>query len=156
MVQLPEVVPPAIPKPELLEAVKPPDLQPSRPPAPPEMKFIELPVQVTPVPFDLSKVVLPVSSAESIRDVAPPQLAMSTTESVSAPLTAPAPNQPNVPDSPVTKRVEALLTLSPMPSPPDDTVKIPAGEARGRFSISPDPNLTGSDKEGRASREPVW
>jgi hypothetical protein len=37
-----------------------------------------------------------------------------------------------------------------MPSPPDDTVKIPVGEARGRFSISPDPNLTGSDKEGGA------
>jgi hypothetical protein len=41
-----------------------------------------------------------------------------------------------------------LLSLSPTPAPPDEAVKIPAGEARGRFAIGPDSNLTGSDTAG--------
>jgi hypothetical protein len=32
-----------------------------------------------------------------------------------------------------------------MPAPRTDNVKVPAGEARGRFAISPEPNLTGAD-----------
>lgn len=38
-----------------------------------------------------------------------------------------------------------LLALTPMPAPVRDTIVVPPGEARGRFAISPDANLTGSD-----------
>jgi hypothetical protein len=39
-----------------------------------------------------------------------------------------------------------LLSLSPMPAPALDAVKIPAAEARGRFAISPEPSLSTSEK----------
>lgn len=38
-----------------------------------------------------------------------------------------------------------LLALTPMPAPVRDTIVVPPGEARGRFAISTDANLTGSD-----------
>jgi hypothetical protein len=98
----------------------------------------------------LSKIALPVNSAETIPEIAPPQMAKLETKVPSAPVTASPTNPPNVPDA-VAKRVEPLLVLSPMPSPPDDTVKVPVGEARGRFSISPDPNLAGSEKVAAAT-----
>jgi hypothetical protein len=50
--------------------------------------------------------------------------------------------------------MQALLALSPMPAPPADNVKIPAGEARGGFAISPTPNLT-TETEPGTKTEPV-
>ena len=155
IVRMPEMVPPPMRSPKLLEAVKPPDVQQPRPPIPPEVKTIELPANVTSPPINISKVVLPATGAASIPDVAPPELAASKTEGAPVPETALARQQASVPDTPVTKPVEPLLTLSPMPSPPDDMLKVPVGEARGRFSISPDPNLTGSDKEDGAKTDRV-
>jgi hypothetical protein len=147
MVQMPEVVSPStMPKPTLLDVVKAPELQPPGTPIQPELKPVELPVKVAPPPIDLKKVVLPVGGPQSIPDVAPPQLAELKTETVSASQSTSAPKQPNTADSAVTKRVEPLLTLSPMPAPPDDVVKVPIGEARGRFTISPDANSTGADE----------
>ncbi len=40
-----------------------------------------------------------------------------------------------------------ILALSPMPAAPSATAKIPPGEARGRFVISPNSDLSGSDTE---------
>ena len=40
-----------------------------------------------------------------------------------------------------------LLALTPMPAAAKDPGKIPSGEARGRFAISPEPNLSASEKE---------
>jgi hypothetical protein len=40
-----------------------------------------------------------------------------------------------------------ILSLSPMPAAPGQTAAIPAGESRGRFVISPQANLYGSDAE---------
>ncbi len=40
-----------------------------------------------------------------------------------------------------------ILAISPMPANPNQPAKIPAGEARGRFIISPQANLSGSDSE---------
>jgi hypothetical protein len=37
-----------------------------------------------------------------------------------------------------------VLALSPTPAPADKPATIPAGEARGRFAIGPEPNLNGS------------
>ena len=115
------VVPPVIPQPKLAGALDPPDLPAPRFPTPPEMKSSELPVMATLSPIDLSKIALPVNSAETIPEIAPPQMAKLETKVPSAPVTASPTNPPNVPDA-VAKRVEPLLVLSPMPSPPDDTV----------------------------------
>jgi hypothetical protein len=40
-----------------------------------------------------------------------------------------------------------LLALSPMPASPKDPVKVPPGEARGRFVLSPEPNLAVAENE---------
>ena len=44
-----------------------------------------------------------------------------------------------------------LLALSPMPAPPEQSAKLPAGEAQGRFAISPEPN-TESTMSGPGTR----
>lgn len=40
--------------------------------------------------------------------------------------------------------LQNLVALSPIPAPPGQPVKVPAGEARGRFAISPDASVTPS------------
>ena len=40
-----------------------------------------------------------------------------------------------------------LLVLSPVPAPPPKTIDVPAGEARGQFVISPEPNLSSTETE---------
>jgi hypothetical protein len=37
-----------------------------------------------------------------------------------------------------------LLSITPLPAPPQASIKVPAGEARGRFAITPDPDLNAS------------
>jgi Gram-negative bacterial TonB protein C-terminal len=157
IVQLPEVVPAsALPTPKLVDAFKLPDLQPPTPPIQEaKLKAIELPAEVAPPPIGLKKVVLPVSGPQDIPDIAPPKSAASKTGAVSVPQTPSARNQPDIADAATTKPVEPLLTLSPMPAPAADTAKIPAGEARGRFTISPDPNLTEADKEPGTKTDPA-
>ncbi len=59
-------------------------------------------------------------------------------------LETPAGNQP---ESPSQVREEQILILSPMPALPELEIAIPEGEARGRFAISPDPNLSASNAE---------
>src|SRR5262249_43295533 len=116
MVQLPDVVSPStISTPTLLNVDKAPELQAPRPPIQSELQPIELPVKIAPPLIDFKKAVLPVSGPQSIPDVAPPQLAASKTETASAAQSPSPPKQPNTADSGVTKRVEPLLTLSPMP-----------------------------------------
>ena len=48
---------------------------------------------------------------------------------------------------------QPLVALSPMPARRDQPVTVPAGEARGQFAISPQPNLTfpGTEPGGKAS-----
>src|ERR1051326_3826391 len=40
-----------------------------------------------------------------------------------------------------------LLALTPMPMAGEPPASVPPGEARGRFAISPDPNLSGPDRK---------
>jgi hypothetical protein len=40
-----------------------------------------------------------------------------------------------------------LLVLSPVPAPPPQAIEVPAGEARGQFVISPEPNLSSTETE---------
>jgi len=56
--------------------------------------------------------------------------------------------------------LDTVVALSPMPSDSAQPAKIPLGEARGRFTISPKPNLAGSQTEapstpGNASKTVV-
>ena len=50
-----------------------------------------------------------------------------------------------------------LLSISPLQPPPSTTVRVPAGEARGRVAISPDPNLTdpGTSPGAKADNPPA-
>jgi hypothetical protein len=59
--------------------------------------------------------------------------------------TAPPEETPKASD--LAASLKTILSLSPMPGPPDQLVKIPMGEARGRFAIAPKPDLSGSDAE---------
>jgi hypothetical protein len=43
--------------------------------------------------------------------------------------------------------VQSLLALSPAPALPQQSVNIPPGESRGRFAISPEPNVDSSQPE---------
>ena len=58
------------------------------------------------------------------------------------------------------KELEPLVSLSPMPLPPGTNVKVPAGEARGRFAIAPggtlNPNsMTPGKTNGTPSTSPA-
>ena len=57
-----------------------------------------------------------------------------------APVSRPAPVLAPVDTSALT--APPLVALSPTPGRRDQTVVVPAGEARGQFAISPQPNLT--------------
>jgi hypothetical protein len=62
-----------------------------------------------------------------------------------------APTNPPLDVSQITN--QPLVALSPMPGRRDQPVTVPAGEARGQFAISPQPNLTfpGTEPGGRAT-----
>ena len=55
------------------------------------------------------------------------------------------PTLPAVPSR--TTDLDAVLALSPSPTAPQQQVSIPAGESRGRFAISPEPNLAASKSQ---------
>jgi hypothetical protein len=79
----------------------------------------------------------------------PPQpKAADAAKPASAPKTNEMPKEPPVADpSSATRGEKNLLALSPMPASPKDPVKVPPGEARGRFVISPEPNLAAIEKD---------
>jgi hypothetical protein len=86
-----------------------------------------------------SKFSVPDASAPAVQQPVPPapQLDVPLANTVPAtPLRAPAELTAKSNDS-----KQNLLALSPMPGRGDQPVAVPAGEARGRFAISPDPNL---------------
>jgi hypothetical protein len=86
-----------------------------------------------------SKFKVPDASAPAVQQPVPPapQLDLPLSHTAPAtPLRAPAEVTSKSNDS-----KQNLLALSPMPGRGDQPVAVPAGEARGRFAISPDPNL---------------
>jgi hypothetical protein len=60
-----------------------------------------------------------------------------------------------IPETALPKPVQRLLALTPMPASPVQPPVVPAGEARGNFAISPEPNLVGADKNssGRSEKD---
>ena len=59
-----------------------------------------------------------------------------------------------VPAAPLKAVDVPLLTLSPMPATRVQPAEVPAGEARGRFAISPEPNLAANDSEPGIAKVP--
>ena len=53
------------------------------------------------------------------------------------------------------KDLHNLLVLSPMPAPPEKSLNIPTGEARGLFAISPEPDLTTVNPGSGSKLEPL-
>jgi hypothetical protein len=142
--------PPSLPPPLLLPNVVrlvddvpapvpfPAEKQPIAAPVEPSLKPIAAPAKSAMPPVAMPKVLLPRSVAPELPEPAIPP--------PPPPPNSPVPKESNpVEASP--KPVEPLLALSPMPAPPDDRVKPPNGEARGRFAVSPEPNLAARDTE---------
>ena len=59
-----------------------------------------------------------------------------------------------VPAAPLKAVDVPLLALSPMPATRVQPAEVPAGEARGRFAISPEPNLAANDPEPGIAKLP--
>jgi TonB-like protein len=136
------------------EPVKPMEPQPAAPPrvqlrrkateaVPPPF----LPnLQLAPPPIEPPKLILATSAAEN----PPPPLETKPSEPVARTLEKPLEPPRAEQFSPLATRgpdLQNLLALSPMPAPPEPSVKVPSAEARGRFAISPEPNLTASRTE---------
>ncbi len=158
--------PAELPKPEPKPTVTPKP-EPKLPePAP---KPVETPKPVEP-PKPEPKTVEPPKPAPAVAAAAKPEPQLpkpeaktATPSPKSAPTTVSATNNAEASASAAQKTTEPpkesiefsvtpgapldLITLSPMPATPSQTASVPIGEARGRFVISPDPNLNGSDAE---------
>jgi Gram-negative bacterial TonB protein C-terminal len=146
---VPRLIVPAGPEPVLPKPVEAPKLvEVPKPVEAPKLVELSRPVN----PF---RPVEPSSPVELPKAPEPPPKLVDVPKPVEAPklveLSRPAgPARPVEPSKPVElpkapEPVEPLLALSPTPAPPDEAVKIPAGEARGRFAIGPDSNLAGLD-----------
>jgi len=78
----------------------------------------------------------------------PPQKSPETAKTETAAQPGEKPKEHSVAElSSATEGARNLLSLTPMPVSTKEPVKVPSGEARGRFAISPEPNLAVSEKE---------
>jgi hypothetical protein len=154
LVRLPEFEPPAPPV-EVKQPEPPPVLQP-------QVKPIEPPSELaSALPIDAPKLVVPaiVSRNTPMLEIRPPEPPPKIEPPEPVPPTPAPPNRSlpkdNGPQEPAPKPVEPpLLTLSPTPAPPrEEPIEIPRGEARGRFAISPEGNLSASDREAGSKPE---
>jgi hypothetical protein len=117
---------------------KPPEPPAKEEPPVPEPPSAEIPAKKTPPPKETRS-----SEPSEARE------ALAKTESSPAKVekpkgagaTEPSPLDSHGPD------VMDMLALSPTPAPVKLPVQVPLGEARGRFAISPEPNLLTSDSE---------
>jgi hypothetical protein len=92
-------------------------------------------------PLAESKLKVPDSGIAGARAPATPVPQLDVKLPTTAAAAPPPPPKPAGPASPPNDATQNLLALSPMPARRDQPVTIPPGEARGRFAISPDPNL---------------
>jgi hypothetical protein len=141
-VETPKPAPPVpvTPKTELKPAEPPkvtpqitpkPDVKPAEPPPKP----VETPKPAQPVPVPHK----PETTTEPAKTVEP-SLKPGGRDGVPPP-------QEQSDSSAAQTGSKDLLALSPMPASPNQAVSVPAGEARGRFVIAPDANLSGSEEE---------
>jgi hypothetical protein len=134
-----EIKPPEPPKPQpKVEPAPVPVAKEVKPPEPPKPESKAEPgtVPAAPVPQ-------PVSVAKEVKEPEPPRTDAAAQSSQNV-------NEPPKEVSPVPSRgpdQQTVLALTPMPAPRDEAIRVPVGEARGRFAISPEPNLTTSETQ---------
>jgi len=133
------------PEPAPKAEAKPPEPAPKPAESKPEPKPVEAPKQVPAAKMEPKQAETAPAKTESAAPAAAKTAEKPKETTTGEPAGSPTPGA-----------TRDLLALSPMPAPPDQAAKIPAGEARGRFVISPEPNLNGTDtgpglKEGTPS-----
>jgi hypothetical protein len=114
------------------------------PPAAPALPGVEKPIEQT---FAQKDLLLSFPSQDvSVRPSVP---LLNTTPSlaVPAPVRPAEPEPAKIPPQTAATPIEgpdprSLLSVTPLPTPPQPSVRVPAAEARGRFAVSPDSNLT--------------
>jgi hypothetical protein len=174
LIPLPNLVQMADAGPAPVPPVEPMERQPvAAVPEPP----LAPPPPVTPEPT-VTMPDLPVFKAESVPPLEAPKLELPTNAPQNSPLQAQA-----KPPEPVAKPVEApvakppesrpppqfsplptsgkdlhnLLSLSPLPAPPESSIQVPSGETRGRFAISPEinPNIERAGPGSKVEKPPT-
>ena len=165
----PAMKPPAAVQPAEQQPAAPPRVQPEVKAAEPVLPTVKL---TEPAPTAVDTPELPVRASVSqnapVPETKPPEppARIESPEPVTAPQKPPPPKEVKSPEpspnpveqakqeaprlefSPRPSRgtdLQNLLALTPMPAPAEQSVKVPFGEARGRFAISPEPNLAASE-----------
>lgn len=107
----------------------------------PEPAPAPVPVQPVAPVVPIAKPKLPVPLQDSSSSI--PLQTLTKPPAPSVPAATPRPPLPKPQALPVTRGINArtLLVLSPTPTLPSQAAKIPAGEARGQFAITAQPNL---------------
>jgi len=104
-------------------------------PASPALAVPEKPIELTPLKKDLAAIPAPSQVSAQRTNVVLPNQASAPAVALPAQVAAVETRGPDQ---------QNLLSISPLPAPPQQSVRVPAAEARGRFGISPEPNLTAS------------
>ncbi len=145
-----EMVPPTYDVPKLiLPPLAPPPPEPKLPDPSPKKELPE-PARLATPPEDLNLSSEKKAPEISRAPVEPPKIEPQPKESGKA-LKPPSAEIPPLPGS-GQDRLD-LLALTPMPSPIKQFLEVPAGEARGRFAISPEPSLITPETEPGSKRE---
>jgi hypothetical protein len=165
----PAMKPPAAVQPAEQQPAAPSRVQPEVKAAEPESPTIKL---VEPTPPAVATPELPVRASVSqnapVPETKPPEPAakieapepvIATTAPQTKPVEQAKQEAPRLEFSPLPSRgtdLRNLLALTPMPAPTEQSVTVPSGEARGRFAISPEPNLAASEtKPGSKIETPL-
>ena len=169
------LAPPPKPLPSVSKAPVEEQPKPAPAPAPPVAKpEPPAPINVSSVVADAPLPLKPAKTPDLV--VSPPRPVVAANEEVkpepektpgeapqteSASVTAPPPQPAEPAVMPAGgSDLDTVVALTPFPSASDQPFKIPAGEARGRFAISPKPNLAASETQapsipGNASKPVV-
>ena len=154
---------PALINPAILQSLSLPNIvrmsEPPRPLAPlveSRLKSVEASTPVAAPPTSIARLDVPLTAAlrAPVAPMVESRLKMVDATTPIAPL---APNAASKIDVSLDSTIAApapppLLALSPTPARADQPLAVPAGEMRGRFAISPDPNLSfpGTEPGGKA------
>jgi outer membrane biosynthesis protein TonB len=106
---------------------------------------IDIPLSASVRPLAPPTVESKFKALESTTAIGPSSPPLAPRVDLTSTITPPGPPVPPKPPESGDKKpnsTQDLLALSPAPSRPDQPVAIPPGEMRGRFAISPDPNLS--------------
>jgi len=128
------------PAPPLPKPAEPPSATPKAPPLP-RAPVIPKVTLDGPQPVEAPKLTLPATPPPAASaDLLQAQVPAPPPPPQEAPKAQPPPPAPQTPPAPEPTGVHNLLVLSATPAPPNPAAKVPEGEARGQFAISPQAN----------------